>query len=242
MGRVPILLKAAIIWVGIYLFIKFAISPPLPSSLIFMYMSLVTVAILVYISIFEEVKEAFWGPIIRFIRGVEGEEVYQKGVRLLVFVLIALMFGLQAYNRVTPSFEPPFEQRVVHPAPPTETVGLYNPFREDEEHYKQHVKEGSEIFFKNCFYCHGDRLDGKGHFAHGFNLSPANFVDATTISMLQESFVFWRVSKGGIGLPEESTPWSSAMPRWETMLTEDQRWKVIMFLYDYTGYAPRTWE
>ncbi len=32
------------------------------------------------------------------------------------------------------------------------------------------------------------------------------------------------------------------MPRWEAMLSEEERWKVILFLYDYTGFSPRTWE
>lgn len=232
----------AMVWMGVYLFIKFAINPPLPSSMIFMYMSLVTVAILVFVTVFEDDKEAFFGPLRDFIRGDDNEDQGRKVGRAAVFVLIPMFLGFQTFQRVTPSFEPPFEQRVVHPAPPTEFVGLYNPFREDEGHFRENVKQGGEIFFKNCFVCHGDKLDGNGLFAHGFNLRPANFVDATTIPMLQEAFVFWRISKGGIGLPEESTPWSSAMPRWEAMLSEEERWKVILFLYDYTGHKPRTWD
>ena len=76
-------------------------------------------------------------------------------------------------------------------------------------------------------YCHGDNLDGKGHFAHGFNPPPANFVDPGTIAMLQEAYLFWRIAKGGPGLPKESTPWNSVMPAWEDRLTEEQIWQVI---------------
>ena len=83
---------------------------------------------------------------------------------------------------------------------------------------------------------------GKGHFAHGFNPPPANFQDPGTIAMLQEAFLFWRISKGGPGLPKESTPWNSVMPAWEDRLTEDQIWQVIMYLYDATGQQPRRWE
>ncbi len=31
------------------------------------------------------------------------------------------------------------------------------------------------------------------------------------------------------------------MPQWEKMLTEEERWKVILYLYDLTGWSPRTW-
>ena len=59
--------------------------------------------------------------------------------------------------------------------------------------------------------------------------------------MLQESFVFWRVSKGGPGMPGSGHPWNTAMPAWEKMLTEDELWKAILWIYDYTDQSPRTW-
>ncbi|MFW6201074.1 MAG: c-type cytochrome, partial [Gemmatimonadota bacterium] len=63
-----------------------------------------------------------------------------------------------------------------------------------------------------------------------------------TIPQLTESFVFWRIAKGGPGLPVEGTPWNSAMPAWEDILTEDEIWAVTIFLYEQTGATPRTWE
>jgi mono/diheme cytochrome c family protein len=32
------------------------------------------------------------------------------------------------------------------------------------------------------------------------------------------------------------------MPAWEDYLTEDEIWAVIIFLYEQTGWQPRTWE
>ncbi len=240
--RVSLLVKAAIAWVGIYLFVKFGIKPPLPTSLILMYMSLVTICILLYVSIFEEDKEAFFGPIKNFIMGGENEKAVRKLSRAALFVMIPAFFGFQTFQRVAPSIDPPFGSRVIHPAPPGEFTGLYSPYREDKENYEKYVQEGRDVFFRNCVPCHGDFLDGKGIFADTLNLKPANFQDVGTIAQLQESFVFWRVSTGGIGLPSEATPWDSAMPRWELILTEEERWKVILFLYDFTGHSPRTWE
>lgn len=242
MGRISLTAKMGMIWVAIYLALKFLVKPPLPSSVIFMYMSMVTVCILLYVTVFEEDLEAFFGPMKRFITGSVNEGAGQKWSRIAVFAIIPLLFGYRSYQSTVPSFEPPLEQRVVHPAPPTEFTGMYNPFREDEEHFAENVKRGGEVFFRNCVFCHGDKLDGNGIFADGFNLRPANFQNGEVLPMLQEAYVFWRVSKGGIGLPEESTPWNSAMPRWEAILPAEDRWKAILFLYDYTGYKPRTWE
>lgn len=54
--------------------------------------------------------------------------------------------------------------------------------------------------------------------------------------------MFWRIAKGGIGLPAEGGPWASAMPAWEDFLSEDDIWNVILFLYDYTDQKPRAQE
>ena len=117
-----------------------------------------------------------------------------------------------------------------------------NPWDPNAEGYIKYVREGGEIFFQNCHFCHGDNLNGRGLWAYAFNPIPANFTDAGTIAQLQETFVFWRVSQGGIGLPPEGFPWASVMPPWKEHLTTDEIWKVVMFEYWHTGYYPRTWE
>ena len=100
-------------------------------------------------------------------------------------------------------------------------------------------RERTHYLYENCFFCHGDALQGKGHFAQGFNPAPADFQASGTIAQLSESYLFWRIAKGGPGLPSESTPWDSAMPVWEDFLTEEEIWQVIAYLYDTTGHEPR---
>lgn len=117
-----------------------------------------------------------------------------------------------------------------------------NPWDPKAEGYLKYVREGGEIFFQNCHFCHGDNLNGRGLHAFAFNPIPANFTDPGTIAQLQETFIFWRVSKGGIGLPNEAFPWASVMPPWEQHLTVDEIWKVVLFEYWHTGYYPRTWD
>jgi mono/diheme cytochrome c family protein len=98
------------------------------------------------------------------------------------------------------------------------------------------------LYVQNCVPCHGDRLDGEGPAAHALNPVPADFTDNGTISQLTESYVFWRIAKGGPGLPVEGAPWNSAMPVWEDILTADEIWSVILFIYERSGSRPRTWE
>ncbi len=243
--KLPLIAKAFLLEIGFYLFLKLGmplITSPLPSSVIFMYMALVTISILLYVSIFEDDFNQFYVPIVDFIRGDENEGIGRKMSRTALFILIPLFVGFRSYQSVKPNFNPPFPNRVIHPAPPGSAAGFMNPYEGEVAHREEYIQEGRDIFYQNCVFCHGDKLDGNGLFADALNVKPANFADPTTISMLQESFVFWRVKTGGIGLPEESTPWDSAMPRWELILSEEERWKAIMFLYDYTGYKPRTWE
>ncbi len=143
----------------------------------------------------------------------------------------------------------------MHPAPP-ETITVHeqevdliravNPYAELKQHepekYAEHAASGRRVYYQNCFYCHGDRMAGDGMFVYGLNPVPTNFTDQGNLPMLQSSFVFWRVSKGGPGLPEEGGPWDSAMPRWEQFLTTDEIWDVNLYLYEFTGYAPRARE
>ena len=105
----------------------------------------------------------------------------------------------------------------------------------------ENVMQGKGLYAAYCSPCHG-LFDGKGPASRGFNPPPANFKDPTTIAMLQESYLFWRIKKGGVGLSVEGMPWKSAMPRWEFELKDEQIWKIIMGEYDGAGQKPRTWE
>ncbi len=243
--KMPLIAKASACVFGFYLFLKLGLplfTSPLPYSVLAMYMILVVISTLLYVSIFEDDYGDFYLPIVSFLRGDEGDHAVRKMSRIAVFVMIPLFMGFQTFKSVQPNFEPPFPQRVIHPAPPGSAAGFVNPYGDDEVNREKYLQEGRKVYYENCVFCHGDKLDGEGFFANALNVKPANFADPTTISMLQESFVFWRVKTGGIGLPEEATPWDSAMPRWELILSEEERWKVVMFLYGYTGWKPRTWE
>lgn len=131
--------------------------------------------------------------------------------------------------------------RVAHPILPSRYVGLENPFRRDPSALPRHLKEGEALFGANCVFCHGGRLDGGGHFAGALNPSPADLTDPESLASLHESYVFWRVREGWMALPPESKPWLSAMPRWKETLTDEEIWKVVLYIYDRVGAQPRRW-
>ncbi|MBI2554298.1 MAG: c-type cytochrome, partial [Candidatus Rokubacteria bacterium] len=205
--------QAVLVLVVVFLLFRFGIRPPAPWSVFTLYMFVALIAVLVYVSSNGDSWRSFVAPI----RAVVLDDS-KRGIRLVLMVVLPLVFGYYAYTQAAARIEAPAELRAIHPAPP------------------------ASIYIKNCMYCHGDNLDGNGHFAHVFNPPPANFTDPGTIAMLQEAFLFWRIAKGGPGLPKESTPWNSVMPAWDDRLSEEDIWKVIMYLYDATGYQPRRWE
>jgi mono/diheme cytochrome c family protein len=240
------LVQAALILIVSFLIFQFAIRPPAPFSVLSLYMGIVLLAVLVYVSADSDSWRAFLRPI-----GATLVDPDKRILRLALMVVIPLLLGYYAYTQAAAKPQAPPELRAVHPAPPDtiqfkgkefKIAGADNPLRKDASAMPKHVASGGEVYIRNCMYCHGDNLDGKGHFAHGFNPPPANFVDPGTIAMLQEAYLFWRIAKGGPGLPKEATPWNSVMPAWEDRLSEEQIWQVIMYLYAATGQQPRRWE
>lgn len=245
----PLLLSIVTV-AGAYILFTRVITPPLPQSLLLQDMVIVTVAVILVATFNDVTASRFGAPIISLLGSPK-----MAIARFAALVLIMGGVGWITYNKIKPSSASPVELRTVHPAPPS-TLKVYgksynllkltNPIRDanakGSEGYVEAVKEGGELYYKNCIFCHGDLLDGTGHFAEAFNPRPINFQDVGTIAQLQESFLFWRITTGGPGLPREGTPWASAMPVWHEMLNEEEVWKIVTFLYDYTGHEPRSWE
>lgn len=251
--RIPRLLQFALVVFGVYfgfiLIFDVMLGQLIPRSLLTMYMVFVVSGALMAFTFTEEGAGEMVAPIKALV-----EDPSRKNLRNVVFVIVPLLAGYYTWTSTSPNFEAPVELRTIHPAPPSKfkaygksynLTTLENPYRkfqkEDPEKFRELVKKGGDVYIRNCQYCHGDKLDGKGPYAAGLNPSPANFQDVGTIAQLQESFLFWRIATGGPGLPAEAAPWISSMPVWENFLTEEEIWGVILFLYDYTGRQPRSW-
>lgn len=253
MKRISLFTICFVIFIASWVFLQFVIggviSKPIPNSVIGMYMALVLVAILVHVS----VEDSRFREFLRPIHETLVDDKYRVRRLVLVIAIPVLLTGF-SYTNLAQKTPPPGDPRDAHPTPPLELKykdevietmqKAQNPYRhyekDDPETFKSHVENGRKVYYDNCFYCHGDHLDGQGHFAHGLQPLPANFQDPGIIPNFQESFFFWRISKGGPGLPASGTPWNSAMPVWEDHLTQEEIWDVILFLSDYTGYKYRT--
>jgi DMSO reductase family type II enzyme heme b subunit len=111
-----------------------------------------------------------------------------------------------------------------------------NPLRQDKKNLKKNIKSGGLNYFKHCFLCHGDLMDGDGIFGDRFTPAPADFKRAIADGK-SESYFFWRIMKGGKGLPAAHQPWESAMPVWENTLSADEAWQVILFIFE-SVYQP----
>ncbi len=251
--------QAVALLVGSYLLFKFGIpylpplvgmkSAPIPNSVLFQFVVTALVGILLYVSDNEARWTKFKEPIHAALVDAD-----KKAIRGGLLVVLPLLVGFVTYRQMRPSLEGGAQLRSIHPAPPgtitfrgrTLTLaGLENPLRATGGgggDTLQHIEVGRRVYYQNCLPCHGDRFDGQGHYAYAFNPAPLSFADNGTIAQLQESYVFWRVAKGGRGLPREGTPWNSAMPAWEDFLSEEEIWSVVMYLYNHTGWKPRTWE
>ena len=248
--RTGLLLWACAWWVGIYVLLRFGFTAPIPSSVVSLYMGIVTIAILAYVSSSYERRDEVSRPLVRFMT----DRRYTLPLALTVVAIPALA-AANVYVQMNVPLEPPLFSRTVHPAsPPDVTVhekkinldAEENPFLQlaatNPTEYRRHVENGRRVYYLNCVFCHGDNLAGNGMFVHALDPIPTNFTDPATIAGLRDTFLLWRIAKGGPGLPEEGGPWDSAMPAWEKFLKEEEMWDVILFLYDFTNQRPRARE
>jgi len=246
--RANLLTWALAWWVGIYLLLRFGFIAPIPSSVISIYMGIVSLALLAYVSSSQQRREDISRPLVRFMT-----EKRYTAFLVATVVAIPALAAANVYVQMSAPLQPPLFSRTIHPAsPPDITVHDKkidlntgeDPFwpleKSNPEEFRKHVENGRQVYYRNCVFCHGDNLAGTGMFIHGLDPIPTNLPE--TIPLLRDTFLFWRISKGGPGLPEEGGPWDTAMPAWEKFLKEDEIWDVILFLYDHSGTRPRARE
>ena len=233
-------------WAGLFALFRFAFVTPIPWSVVMLYMAITTLSLAAYVTATTKRRREFAEPVVSLV-----VDPRRRPWLVLLLVLLPAGAAANAYLATRVRIEPPAFGRTVHPAPP-ETISFRgkpvdlvrsgNPLRElertDPAAFRTHVENGRRTYYRNCVFCHGDTMAGDGMYARGLNPIPTNFTEGT-IEQLQESYLFWRISKGGPGLPAEAGPWDSAMPAWESFLQEEEVWEVVLFLYDFTGKRPR---
>jgi high-affinity iron transporter len=92
------------------------------------------------------------------------------------------------------------------------------------------VATGQRLFERYCTACHGAAADGRGQLAELIEGSPpANFTDSGFMSGETPAEFFQAISFGVPG---------TAMPQWEAVLGEAERWDLIAYLWTVRGGKP----
>jgi mono/diheme cytochrome c family protein len=96
---------------------------------------------------------------------------------------------------------------------PAEFAGLTNPLGADA------AVAGEDVFRNNCQPCHGQSGHGDG--PAGASLVPAPKNLALLQTLVDDDYLFWRISTGKDG---------TAMIAWKDVLTDEQIWQIIAFV------------
>src|SRR5882724_1890499 len=159
--------QAVAIFVLAFVVLRFGIRPPAPWSVLSLYMFIISLALLVFVSSDRDSWNDFVRPV-----WLTLTDPRFRVLRSVIVVALPLLLGYYAYTQAAAKPQGPPELRAVHPAPPgsiqfrgkdINISGVENPLRKDPATLKQHVAAGGQIYIRNCVYCHGDNLDGKGH-------------------------------------------------------------------------------
>src|ERR1700752_3350551 len=113
--RAGLLMWAGAWWVGIYVLLRFGFTAPIPSSVVTLYMGIVTIAVLAYVSSSEERREEVSGPLVKFMTD-------KRYTALLAATVVAIpaLAAANVYVQMNVPLQPPLFSRTVHPASPSE--------------------------------------------------------------------------------------------------------------------------
>lgn len=238
--------SAAFLLLAVFYGLLRAVQPPIPGSVISLYLAFVLLGIFLHITL----DDGRIQRTLAFFVARRDEPPTWSWQRKGLLIIVPLILGWLVYTTVLPSYNPPAEIFQRHPTPPETVAAITVPewAAEPARWEDRDIQRGKALYEGNCAICHGEKLDGQGPAAEGlrYPIRPANFRDPGTISQLTFKYVFWRVSEGGV-----QNQFNSAMPSWvapqgqevSTLhrydLSPDEAWRIIMYLYKETGFQPR---
>lgn len=85
------------------------------------------------------------------------------------------------------------------------------------------IQAGSKLYLQHCTRCHGDTGRGNGPDAVRLGIPPARLVQVGNGMLEKDAFLFWIIAEGG-------TNFGGQMPQFKDLLSENEIWKVMLFL------------
>jgi len=80
------------------------------------------------------------------------------------------------------------------------------------------IGRGILVYAKYCQICHGSQGDGDGPSSRSLGVAPTNFLDPA-VQRQSDGSLYWKTTVG-----------RRAMPNWQLLLSEEDRWHVVNFL------------
>lgn len=97
--------------------------------------------------------------------------------------------------------------------------GLRNPLAP----VSKDIAAGQALYVAHCASCHGEQGQGDGPAADALWPRPANLRWVLGRPMASDGYLMWVIAEGGAAL-------GSAMPAFRDVLSETERWKILLFL------------
>ncbi len=132
--------------------------------------------------------------------------------RLLWLIAVAAVVGLAWAIRLA-----------LRPDLPARYRGLSNPV----PNANSNLLTGRRLYVLNCAFCHGVGGRGDGVPAAGLSPRPADLIQEAAKS--SDARLYYRISEG-----ERLT----GMPAWKDILSDQQRWMVVLYLRHLAGEPP----
>lgn len=143
----------------------------------------------------------------------------KTGILLIIPIIALVACSGNGVSNLSNSSGSSQDVAVEQMTPPDDYSGFTNPLKRDEAN----LNEGKELYQANCASCHGSGGEGDGPASGGLNPKPQNL--AENQSRLSDSYLFWRISEGGL-----MDPFYSLMPAWRGLLDEEEIWQIITYV------------
>jgi mono/diheme cytochrome c family protein len=92
------------------------------------------------------------------------------------------------------------------------------------------LAKAKKVYVENCLQCHGESGKGDGPMSGMLKERPADLSDPGIVGPMTDGEIFWAATKGRLPI----------MPAFESKLTNQERWSLVLFLRELSKTKPNT--